>query len=107
MNSKRNSLKTKEEPMNKRDLAINVNKAVDGELTLAACSRVVSTFFTEIQSALERGEKVRISGFGTMKVAGRAARKGRDPRTGEPLKIPARKVVRFHPSDHLKEAINR
>ena len=58
------------------------------------------------QSALKKGEKVQLIGFGTFEVKKRAARQGRNPRTGETIKIPASKSVAFTAGTALKNAIN-
>ena len=60
---------------------------------------------TSIFEALRRGRRVTISGFGTFVVTRRAARDGRDPRTGKAIKIPPAKVPRFRPSRALKTAV--
>ena len=62
--------------------------------------------FDRITSAAQRGEEVSLFGFGTFKVAERAARKGRNPQTGEPVKIAASKTVRFKPATALKAGLN-
>jgi DNA-binding protein HU-beta len=54
---------------------------------------------------LEKGDEVRIHGFGNFKTAQRAARLGRNPRTGEAVKVPARRVVRFSASTSLSSAV--
>lgn len=65
---------------------------------------VVAAMTGTVMEAMERGELVRIIGFGTWKVARRAERTGRHPRTGEPLIIPARRVPVFRPGSKLKAA---
>ena len=64
---------------------------------------VINSMIESIKEALERGEKVAIVGFGTFALANRAAREGRNPKTGETLRIPERKVVRFRPGRGLME----
>ena len=59
-----------------------------------------------LQSAFKKGEKVQLIGFGTFEVKTRAAREGRNPRTGETIKIPASKSVSFSAGSALKDAIN-
>jgi nucleoid DNA-binding protein len=59
-----------------------------------------------ILDALSAGEAVRVSGLGTFDVAARAARQGRNPRTGETIPIAANKAVRFHASKAVKDALN-
>ncbi len=60
---------------------------------------------TCLRDALVAGESVTFTGFGTFKVSERAARKGRNPRTGEEIDIPASKVAKFTPGKQLKEAL--
>lgn len=66
--------------------------------------KVFGSFVNSITHALQRGEDVRITGFGTFKVSERAARKGRHPRTGEEMDIPASKRPTFTPGSRLVEA---
>ncbi|TME49177.1 MAG: HU family DNA-binding protein [Chloroflexi bacterium] len=75
------------------------------EITIAAARDEVSWFFDSISSSLEKGDEVRIHGFGAFKTAQRAARVGRNPRTGESVRVPARRVVRFSPSTTLSSAL--
>jgi DNA-binding protein HU-beta len=65
----------------------------------------VRWFFATIASALQKGDEVRIHGFGNFRIQQRAARMGRNPRTGEAVKVAARKVVRFAPSTTLSASI--
>jgi len=64
---------------------------------------VVNAMIESIKETLQKGEKVGIVGFGTFAVANRAARDGRNPRTGETLRIPEKKVVRFRLGKDLME----
>jgi nucleoid DNA-binding protein len=64
----------------------------------------LEAILTTMKSALASGEDVKLVNFGTFKVVERKARKGRNPRTGEALDIPAKKVVRFKSGKELKEA---
>jgi DNA-binding protein HU-beta len=75
------------------------------EITMAAARDEVKWFFETISSALTGGDEVRIHGFGTFKTAQRAARTGRNPRTGESVQVPARRVVRFSPSTTLSATL--
>jgi integration host factor subunit alpha len=59
--------------------------------------------FSEISSSLVRGEEVKISGFGTFRILNKRERMGRNPKTGEPAVISARRTVSFHPSAKLKK----
>jgi integration host factor subunit alpha len=66
---------------------------------------VVESFFEEIVATLERGEEVKLTGFGTFHLLEKDARLGRNPKTGENATIAARRVVAFHPSLGLKESV--
>ncbi|HEX7634232.1 MAG TPA: integration host factor subunit alpha [Noviherbaspirillum sp.] len=63
---------------------------------------MVETFFGEIRNALERGESVKLSGFGNFQLRDKPQRPGRNPKTGEEIPITARRVVTFHASQKLK-----
>jgi nucleoid DNA-binding protein len=75
------------------------------EITMSAARDEVRWFFDTIANALEKGDEVRIHGFGSFKTAQRAARMGRNPRTGEAVSVPARRVVRFAASTTLSGAL--
>jgi integration host factor subunit alpha len=64
--------------------------------------RLLDSLFEIIKRALERGDYVRISGFGKFQVKFKWARKGRNPKTGEPIILDSRRVVSFHPSRRLR-----
>jgi integration host factor subunit alpha len=66
---------------------------------------MVETFFDEIRASLERGESVKLSGFGNFQLRDKPQRPGRNPKTGEAIPISARRVVTFHASNKLKAAI--
>jgi integration host factor subunit alpha len=66
---------------------------------------MVETFFDEIRDALERGESVKLSGFGNFQLRDKPQRPGRNPKTGEAIPISARRVVTFHASQKLKALI--
>lgn len=63
---------------------------------------MVELFFEEIRTALERGEQVKLSGFGNFELRDKAERPGRNPKTGEDIPISARRVVTFRPGQKLK-----
>jgi nucleoid DNA-binding protein len=75
------------------------------EITMAAARDEVKWFFETLSTALVGGDEVRIHGFGSFKTAQRAARTGRNPRTGEAVQVPARRVVRFGPSTTLSASL--
>ena len=81
--------------MNKAELAEEVS--TETGLTKAASGRVVSSIIDAITDALAREERVTLVGFGTFRVMKRKARRGRNPRTGQTIQIPAKKVPRFKP----------
>jgi len=68
--------------------------------------QVVELVFESITEGLEANEDVTISGFGTFKAVDKAARRARNPRTGEPLAIPAKRGVKFKAGTRLKEAVD-
>lgn len=70
------------------------------------CQEVVETIFGTIKEALERGESVKLSGFGNLIVKEKKARRGRNPQTGEGITISSRRVVVFRPSQILKDTVN-
>lgn len=89
--------------MNKTELIEAVANAT--ELTKKDASKAVDAVFDTILNALKNGEKVQLIGFGNFEVRDRAARKGRNPQTGEEIEIPASKVPAFKPGKALKEAV--
>ena len=75
-------------------------------LTKADASRALEATMESIQEALKKGEKVSLVGFGTFATSKREARDGRNPRTGETVKIAARTAVTFKAGSKLKDAVN-
>ncbi len=90
--------------MNKNDLINNVADAAG--ISKTAASSAVDAVFDSISSALSSGGDVRLVGFGTFSVANRKATTGRNPRTGEAIKIPASKSPKFKAGKALKDAVN-
>ena len=80
--------------------------AAKAGLTKADAGRAVDATLAAITEALVKGDKVPLVGFGTFGVSKRAAREGRNPRTGETVKIAARKAVTFKAGSALKDAVN-
>lgn len=66
---------------------------------------IVESFFEEIRAALERGEQVKLSGFGNFDLREKKERPGRNPKTGEEIPITARRVVTFRPGQKLKSRV--
>ena len=91
--------------MNKAELIEYVAKQAD--LTKADAQRAVEAVFGGITTTLKKGKDARFVGFGTFSVAKRAATTGRNPRTGEAIKIPASKNAKFKAGKELKEAVNK
>lgn len=89
---------------NDRQHLINVIQDRTG-CTGVAARETMSALLNTIQASLKKNQKVQLAGFGTFVVSRRAARKGVNPRTGEPIKIKASKSVRFKPGRTLKEAV--
>jgi len=75
-------------------------------LPLKRVEQAVDVIFEEISAALERGDRVELRGFGAFSVRARDARKGRNPRTGEPVSVPAKKVPFFKAGKELRMRIN-
>lgn len=90
--------------MNKAQLIEEVAKNVD--LSKAKATEAVNTVFSSIKGALKKGKKVQLIGFGTFLVRKRKARKGRNPLTGETIKIAAKKVPAFTAGADLKKTVN-
>ena len=90
--------------MNKQDLITIVAEA--GDLPKAKASDVLDAVFDAIEKALKKQDDVRLVGFGTFSTSKRKAGKGRNPRTGEEIKIPATTTVRFKAGKGLKDAVN-
>lgn len=67
----------------------------------------VNVFFEAIREAILNGEEIEIRGFGSFRYRNRLPRSGRNPRTGEPVAVPPKKVLYFKPSKLLKEMINK
>lgn len=89
--------------MTKADLVGYVAKKAS--LTAKAAKDAVNAVFGAISNNLKKGDKVVVTGFGTFMVRSRAARKGRNPQTGEPINIPARKTPGFTAGKALKRAV--
>ena len=91
--------------MNKTELICAIAKTSDISKAAAACT--LESFIKAVTDSLGKGNKVAIPGFGTFDVGKRKKRTGRNPRTGEPMIIPAAKVPRFRAGKTLKEKVNK
>ena len=90
--------------MTKAELVEDVARAA--ELTKKDAERLVEIVFESIIDTLNHGEKIELRGFGSFRVRERGARRGRNPKTGDPVDIPAKRVPYFKPGKELKELIN-
>ena len=91
--------------MTKADLVEQV--ATEAEMTKKDAEQLVEIIFDSIIGALNNGEKIELRGFGSFRVRQRDARKGRNPKTGTAVDIPAKRVAYFKPGKELKEVINK
>jgi len=89
--------------MNKGDLIHHVAK--DSKITKVQAARAIDSLVDNITRMLKKGERTSLVGFGTFSIARRKARAGRNPQTGEPIRIPAKRVVKFTPGKTLKGVI--
>ena len=90
--------------MTKADLVEIV--AAEADMTKKDVEQLVEIIFDSIVGTLNKGEKIELRGFGSFRVRERNARKGRNPKTGEPVDIPAKRVAYFKPGKDLKDIIN-
>jgi DNA-binding protein HU-beta len=90
--------------VNKAEMIEHIAQAA--EISKSAAERAVDAMVAAIKSSLRKGDMVTLVGFGSFYVSDRAARTGRNPRTGEELKIAAARVPKFRSGKALKDAIN-
>ena len=91
--------------MNKNELVSAI--AAESELSKTTAHAVVDTVVRTITASLKKNDTVRLLGFGTFSVSKRAARKGRNPKSGEILNIAAKKVVKFKAGSELAEIVRK
>jgi integration host factor subunit beta len=91
--------------MTKAELVEEVSRVSD--LTKKHSEVIVDTVFRSIITALHRGEKIELRGFGSFRLRRREPRKGRNPKTGDKVDVPPKKVPYFKPGKELKELINQ
>ena len=91
--------------MNKTDLVEKI--AASAGITKTASAVAIDVFVDSVTSALKKGDRVTLVGFGTFSVIQRKARNGRNPQTGGVLKIAARRVAKFSPGVELKKHVNK
>ena len=89
--------------MTKSELIDKVAK--EAKIPRAAAERAINSFTASITEALKSGDKITLPGFGTFLVSNRSARKGRNPRTGEEIDIPAVRIPKFKVGKGLKDAV--
>ncbi|MEG0316747.1 MAG: HU family DNA-binding protein [Comamonas sp.] len=90
--------------MNKSELIAYI--ANNADMSKASAARALDATLEVVKASLQKGDTVSLVGFGSFGVTTRAARNGRNPRTGEALKIKAAKVPKFSPGKALKDAVN-
>jgi DNA-binding protein HU-beta len=90
--------------MNKTELIAHI--ADHSDISKAAASRALESIVDAVKKTLKKGDTVTLVGFGTFAVGKRAARTGRNPRTGAAIKIKAAKVPKFRPGKTLKDHLN-
>jgi integration host factor subunit beta len=90
--------------MTKADLVEEVSRVT--ELTRKDSEVIVDQLFDSVIKALKAGDKLEVRGFGSFRVRQRNARVGRNPKTGEKVEVPAKRVPYFKPSKELKDLIN-
>lgn len=91
--------------MNTKDIVVRVSKKLG--ITQTEAKKGVDAILEALTDGLKDQSEIRISGFGTFSAKLRAATTGRNPRTGESIKIPERLQAKFRPSKELKDSINR
>ena len=91
--------------MNKEELISAMAK--ESGLTKAEARKAVDAFMSSVKKTVAKKDKVTLVGFGSFEVVQRKAREGRDPRTGKPIKIPAKKVVKFKAGSTLSSAVQK
>lgn len=89
--------------MNKAELIAHISE--EAGITKTQANSAIDSFVDVVAKTLKKGDKVTLVGFGTFSVSKRAARNGRNPQTGEAIKIKARKVARFKPGKDLSSKL--
>ena len=100
-----NSIKIKRIEMNKKEFVKAVS--AEGGLSLSDATRAVEAMIEVVTYAMSKSEKIVLNGFGTFRIKERKAHSGCNPRTGEVIRICARRVVNFRPGIYLATAANR
>jgi DNA-binding protein HU-beta len=89
--------------MTKADLVKKI--ADEAEISKARAELALNAFIKQVMALLKKGDKLTLPGFGTFYVTKRAAREGRNPKTGDKMKIPAKRVPKFRPGSLLKSTV--
>ncbi|HDJ23523.1 MAG: DNA-binding protein HU [Candidatus Aminicenantes bacterium 4484_214] len=89
--------------MNKRDIISKMSK--DAGITLDQAKKALAALIQGVSTALQRGERVTLSGFGSFEIKLRQERMGRNPKTGKIIKISAKRKVKFNPSQQLENSL--
>lgn len=100
-----NTEEKKEGTMTKADIVEAIYEKIG--FSKKESSEIVELVFDTIKETLEKGEKIKVSGFGNFVIRSKKPRIGRNPQTGEEIEISARKVLTFRPSQVLKAALNK
>lgn len=90
--------------MNKTDLIDAI--ANEAGVSKVDTKKVLDSFFSNVENALKKGDKVSIVGFGAWSVSRKEEREARNPRSGEVIKVPAKNVVKFKAGSELSDAVN-
>ncbi len=94
--------------MNKKELIEALYSANKDDLgSKAAAARIVDSVLEIVKSSVKKGDGINVVGFGTLSVKKQSARKGRNPQTGDIVKIPAKNVIRFKAGKALKDAASK
>ena len=91
--------------MIKADLINQISKEM--KISRQEAETGVNLFFDTLKEALLKGEEIELRGFGSFRFRKRSSRSGRNPRTGDPVKVPPKKVLYFKPGKNLKKMINK
>lgn len=103
--SKAKKANGKKANVTRKELAVAINKELD--LSQRNSAELVDTIFASMKETLVSGESLKLVQFGTLTVRDKSPRRGRNPRTGEAMKITKRKMVSFRPSKRLRELLNQ
>ncbi|MGH9457982.1 MAG: integration host factor subunit beta [Thermoanaerobaculia bacterium] len=91
--------------MTKAELVDEVSRAI--QVTKKQAETIVNVVFDSIVDSLRNGEKIELRGFGSFRLRSRKSRTGRNPKTGEKVEVPSKKIPYFKPGKELKELINQ